>query len=515
MAKKRKKSSNGRGCLYWLFIGWWWETIKAICRLVVAIFKAKDAYAEARDSKEITVSAKPAFRFEARESEPRARQATKNEGAPTMDIFGKKKAQALQDEIDQLKERNAQLESMMTPEMRDLDTAKTALKGIESHMAESSERLKETLRKVTELSAEKETLEKQVVDLDNIVFAQDFGLYKPRYKFANSTQYRDELKKVRDKQRAMLKEIDEEAKKTHWSVQGDSKLGTRMVRDLTKLVMRCFNSDCDDLVNKVKTSNIDRTIERIRKSAKSTSKLGEILSISIPPQYVELKVKEARLAYEFALAKEEEKEAIREAREREREEMKVKKEIEAQRKKLEKEKQQYKDALKQALQQQKESGSTPELEDKIAALQANLVEVDAGIADVDYREANQRAGYVYVISNIGSFGEGVYKIGMTRRLDPMDRIRELGDASVPFTFDVHALIFSDDAPKLEAALHREFADKRVNMVNNRREFFRVSLDEIEKVVMANYDKTVEFTETAEAEQYRESEAMRKAAPEQA
>ena len=98
---------------------------------------------------------------------------------------------------------------------------------------------------------------------------------------------------------------------------------------------------------------------------------------------------------------------------------------------------------------------------------------------------------------------------MTRRLDPMERVRELGDASVPFTFDVHALIFSDDAPKLEAALHRKFADRRVNMVNNRREFFRVSLDEIEKVVMANYDKTVEFTETAEAEQYRESEAMRK------
>ena len=161
------------------------------------------------------------------------------------------------------------------------------------------------------------------------------------------------------------------------------------------------------------------------------------------------------------------------------------------------------------MQQQKDSGTTPELEEKISALKANLVEVDAGIADVDYREANQRAGYVYVISNIGSFGDGVYKIGMTRRLDPMERVRELGDASVPFTFDVHALIFSDDAPKLEAALHRKFADRRVNMVNNRREFFRVSLDEIEKVVMANYDKTVEFTETAEAEQYRESEAMRK------
>ena len=145
----------------------------------------------------------------------------------------------------------------------------------------------------------------------------------------------------------------------------------------------------------------------------------------------------------------------------------------------------------------------------MAELSENLSEVDTGIADVDYREANQKAGYVYVISNIGSFGEGIYKIGMTRRLDPMERVKELGDASVPFEFDVHALIFTDDAPGLEAALHREFSDRRVNMVNNRREFFRVSLEEIEQVVMANYDKTVEFTEAPDAAQYRTSEAMRR------
>lgn len=135
--------------------------------------------------------------------------------------------------------------------------------------------------------------------------------------------------------------------------------------------------------------------------------------------------------------------------------------------------------------------------------------MDAAVADVDYREANQKAGFVYVISNIGSFGEGVYKIGMTRRLDPMERIKELGDASVPFNFDVHAMIFCDDAPALEAALHREFESKKVNIVNQRREFFKVSLEEIEEVVKRNYDKTVEFTVTPDAEQYRTSEALRK------
>ena len=139
----------------------------------------------------------------------------------------------------------------------------------------------------------------------------------------------------------------------------------------------------------------------------------------------------------------------------------------------------------------------------------HLDDITAKLEDIDYRQSNQKAGYVYVISNIGSFGEGVYKIGMTRRLDPMERVYELGDASVPFMFDVHAMIFSDDAPKLEAALHRAFADRRVNMVNNRREYFRVSLEEIKSVVLENHDKTVEFKEVPDAQQYRETLLMQR------
>lgn len=106
-------------------------------------------------------------------------------------------------------------------------------------------------------------------------------------------------------------------------------------------------------------------------------------------------------------------------------------------------------------------------------MQSELDRIDAEIAEADYRAANIRSGYVYVISNIGAFGEGLVKIGMTRRLDPLDRVQELGDASVPFTFDVHALFFSDDAVGVEAMLHREFAPQRLNQVNHRKEFFRV------------------------------------------
>ena len=153
-------------------------------------------------------------------------------------------------------------------------------------------------------------------------------------------------------------------------------------------------------------------------------------------------------------------------------------------------------------------GETPELLEKKSQIEIQLEEIEKSVKEVDYREANQKAGYVYVISNIGAFGENVFKIGMTRRLDPMERIDELGDASVPFNFDVHAMIFAENAPKLEAALHNAFSKQKVNFINQRREFFNVSLDDIKRVVKENFDKTVEFVDVAPAEQYRQSLLMK-------
>lgn len=175
---------------------------------------------------------------------------------------------------------------------------------------------------------------------------------------------------------------------------------------------------------------------------------------------------------------------------------------------MEKEQTHYQTALNRVLQQLKLNPDSQELLQKKSEIESQLVDIDKALHDIDYREANQRAGYVYIISNIGAFGENIYKIGMTRRLDPQDRVDELGDASVPFNFDVHAMIFSDDAPALENALHHAFEDKKVNMVNQRREFFNVTLDEIKEVVKRNFDKTVEFIDTPDAEQYRISQKMK-------
>lgn len=345
--------------------------------------------------------------------------------------------------------------------------------------------------------------------IDDARESLELGLVRTEFQFETVDEYKSRLSELRAEQKEFCRDLLEKTKSnTKFTHNNSISKGRKMVCDIQKLIIRGFNAECDDYVRKVKTSNAEQYKEKIEKSAAVYSKLGgSVLNLIIPRYYVKLKLEELDIAYEYALFKEEEKEKARELREQQREEMKLKKEIEEQRKKLEKERTQYQKALSDAKKQLEESGPTPELEQKISDLEANLSEVEHGISDVDYREANQRAGYVYVISNIGAFGEDVYKIGMTRRLDPMERVRELGDASVPFTFDIHALIFSDDAPSLEAALHREFDDRRVNMVNNRREFFRVSLDEIKEVVKKNYDKTVEFFDEPDAEQYRMSQAI--------
>jgi hypothetical protein len=427
-----------------------------------------------------------------------------------MGLFGTSKSD-YKKQIIELESKVQQLESMLTPQMRSEVEAQQRIRDLQDEVDRLCLRIGELNRTIEDnerLLAEKK---RQLVTFDDAILVQDFGLYEPRFDFANSSQFKDRLSDCRARQREEIKRINANVKNTKWLVNGSKTEGRKMVRETTRLLMRAYNGECDEIVRKVKATNVNKSIEQVYKSAEAINRLGKTMEISIPKQYQELKEEEVRLAYEFALKKEEEKEAIREAREQEREARKLAQEIAAERKKLEKERQQYTNALKDVQERLRGAGEDEraDLEQKESELQAKLKDVDAAVADVDYREANQKAGYVYVISNIGSFGKDVYKIGMTRRLDPMERIRELGDASVPFNFDVHAMIFCDDAPRLEAALHKEFEQKKINLVNQRREFFNVTLEEIEEVVKRNYDKTVEFQETPDAEQFRTSQELRR------
>lgn len=404
-----------------------------------------------------------------------------------------------------------EMKSMFTPEMQEADSLRQMI----NSMKEEKEVLGETITRMNHAVA---TLDKEIKDkknliitLDDEILFQEFGLYKPRYDFANSTQYKIKLNSIREQQKEMIKAGTAVTANTNWTVNNSASQGKKMVKDMQKLFLRAFNSDCEEVISKVKYNNFDASLKKITASKDAISKLGTVMSLSISMRYYELKVQELALAFEYAQKKQEEKEEQKMLREQMREEAKLQREIEEARKSIEKEKRHYSNALdraERAYAAAKDDIDKEIWKEKLDELKAHLVEIEKNLKDIDYREANKRAGYVYIISNIGSFGENVYKIGMTRRLDPQDRVDELGDASVPFNFDVHAMIFSDDAPKLEAALHNEFSDRKINMVNQRREFFRVTLDEIEEAVKKNFDKSVEFKKFADAEQYRQSLKMK-------
>ena len=400
-----------------------------------------------------------------------------------------------------IKKENEGLKELLTPEMQDAAT-------LNAHIIEL-EAKKEKLEKTADrLSASIEAMKKEAIFFEDAITYQEFGLYTPRYNFVSSEEYKAALDKIRANQKAMIKNDTAIAGSKTWTVDGSRSKGNKMVKDMKKLFLRAFNSDCEDVISKVKYSNYDMSLKKIQQSASSIQKLGAMMALYITPNYINSKIEELRLAFEYQQKKQEEKEAQKAARAEMREAAKLQKEIAEQRKKMEKEQTHYQTAYEKLLKQLDAAPDNADLLQKTTELEAQLQDINKAMQDIDYREANQRAGYVYIISNIGAFGENVYKIGMTRRLDPQDRIDELGDASVPFNFDVHAMIFSDDAPALEAALHKAFEDRKLNMVNTRREFFNVTLDEIKAVVKKNFDKTVEFVDIPDAEQYRISQKMR-------
>lgn len=427
-----------------------------------------------------------------------------------MGLFGKSK-QELKTEIEQLNVEISRLNGLLLPEHNDLVTLKAeiaALTAKKSELAASIGDLSADIAKKTqelsELHAAADEKEKEIYKLTTEIEMQEFGIYTPTYDFATSDLYKLALKNLRDMQKEAIKNGVAVMASSQLTVDGSVSKGTKMLKDIQKLLLRAFNSECDDIIEHVRLSNAQLSGERICKSAAQISKLAANWKLQLSDQYIQYKLQEMHLALDFQQKKAEEKEHIRALKEQQREEARVQKEIEEARKRLQKEQAHYNNALSTILERIAASGETAELLEKKEELLSHLDDTQKAIQDVDYREANKRAGYVYVISNVGAFGENVYKIGMTRRLDPMERVDELGDASVPFRFDVHALIFSDDAPSLENALHAAFESKKVNKVNHRREFFRVTLDEIKNEVRKNFDKTVEWADIPEADEYRQS-----------
>ena len=418
-------------------------------------------------------------------------------------------------ELDQLKQEHESLKELMTPDIQEAFHIKKEIARLQNMQAAEQKNLDSIQSAINHKNSELASLDraiqekkKNLISMDDEILVQEFGLYKPQYDFASALDYKEALAEIRSEQKTLIKNKQAVTGNTQWQVNGSSSKGQKMVNDTQKLLLRAFNVECDELISKVRYTNFDASLNRIYKSAEAISKLGIIMSISITQQYLSAKVKELRLAFEYQLKKQQEKEEQRAARAEQREQARIQKELEERRRKVEKEQTHYQTAYEKIIAQLLAHPDDADLLSRKEEMEHTLSDINKVLNDIDYRQVNMKAGYVYVISNIGSFGRDIYKIGMTRRLEPQDRVDELGDASVPFNFDVHAMIFSDDAPALEAALHRAFEDKKVNMVNHRREFFHVTLNEIKKVIKENFDKTVEFTDTPDAEQYRISLKMK-------
>ncbi|HEU5373697.1 MAG TPA: DUF4041 domain-containing protein [Gaiellaceae bacterium] len=348
------------------------------------------------------------------------------------------------------------------------------------------------------LLGELETLRAEVVETRDVALLQEAGVYEYRHPLAAAVSYQAKLREIQSRVKTMVR-ADGGAvlHSTEWTVNGSTTQGRKMVREYSKLMLRAYNAEADNLIRGLKPYKLDAAVERLKKVAETIRRLGATMEIQISDEYQALRVYELEVTADYVAKLAEEKEREREERERLREERRAQQEIERERARLEKERQHYLNAL-QAL---RANGD----ETTIEGLEAELSEIERAIQHVDYRAANIRAGYVYVISNIGSFGERLVKIGMTRRLEPTDRIRELGDASVPFRYDTHALFFSDDAVGIEAALHQRLADRRVNRVNARREFFYATPSEVKQHLLELTGTLLSYEEMPEALEFRQSQ----------
>lgn len=369
------------------------------------------------------------------------------------------------------------------------DTAVEIRKQIEDTRASYSEK-RATLRK----------LEQQVAIYDEKLSFSELGVYEPHFEFNDADEFKQEIKSIRDQQKTMVTSKTATLCPTDWQVDGSRSKGQTMINRQTRLTMRAFNNECEAAIANTRWNNVNAMEKRITNAATQIDKANESMNLCISEQYVNLKLDELHATHEYRERLKIEKEERAELARAEREEKKLLAEAEA----AEREELRYQKLLDKA---RSEAGID---EGRIAELEAALVEAHATSERARAMAEMTKSGYVYVISNIGSFGEDVVKIGLTRRLEPDDRVKELGDASVPFAFDTHAMIYSDEAPALESALHKEFVDCRVNASNMRKEFFRVDLEEVEEAVK-RLAPSASFFSDREAQEWHETIFRRKEA----
>lgn len=406
---------------------------------------------------------------------------------PKVPLFGvrayaKRQSQDLADALADNKRLRAQLEQAGSLEIAEL------------------QRLRDQLAaEITDQEALRDALLTEVIDTRDEHVLQEIGIYEYRHPLSDSIAYRDALKNLRGEIRALARRDGGaiEAPKT-WVVEGSVTDGRKMVREYSKLMLRAYNAEAENLVRGLEPYKLDKALQRLDKLAFTLEQFGKTMQLRVTPQYHQLRRRELELTADHLELLARRKEYEREERERIREERKAHEEWIREQTKLERQQEHDRNVLTD-LQAEGKSET-----DAASELRTKLAELEEAITTVKSRAANIRGGYLYVISNIGSFGEDVVQIGVTRRFDPRDRIRDLSNPAVPFGYDSIALFYDDDAAGIEDELHRRLEDKRINKVNRRREFFRVTPAEVREHLRELTDTYFEFTEQPEAVQYHQS-----------
>jgi Domain of unknown function (DUF4041)/Meiotically up-regulated gene 113 len=333
-----------------------------------------------------------------------------------------------------------------------------------------------------------------LVTLDDERVLQDVGIYRYHHPLEHAEAYKVRLAELEARIAALV--ISEKAieKSNLFTFDNSLAKGRKMTSDLSRLMLRAYNAEAENSIRSLRVGNVVTAKKRLEASRAAIKKLGRMMEMHIGDEFHAMRLEEIELTADYLMKKQAEREDAREERARLREERKVAAELAAEKELLEKER----SHLVNALESLRSGGaSDPDLQDK-------LDKIDQAIARNEYRTANIRAGYVYVISNRGAFGDGVVKIGLTRRLEPEERVDELGGASVPFRFDIHALFFSEDAVTLEAELHRHFASRRLNQVNARKEFFFATPEEVRAVLVSRIGNLLEFKDRSDSTEYLQS-----------
>ena len=295
----------------------------------------------------------------------------------------------------------------------------------------------------------------------------------------------------------------------------ESRYTTKANKSIYSLMVIALKAELQNVLYNLKYEKLDKSLEDIHSISTKYLKIAGEGNQSIAGTLTKfigeleyLFINAVKIEYNYYVRKEQARQEQLAIKEQMRQEAEERKALEAERKKVEKEESKYKSEIEKLNQALSESSSDTEMD----KLKARILELQSQLSNVILKKEeivnlqNGKAGNVYIISNLGSFGENVFKIGMTRRLDPQDRVNELGSASVPFKFDVHSFIFSEDAVGLEKKLHDMLNDKRLNKINLRKEFFKISIEELEELI-SSVDPTAEFNKTMLAEEFRQSLEM--------